>query len=359
MNIIIDRIEKIVIENEKGTEYNEIEKEIKEVDYKRKTDKMDPMMGDMDMFKTWDRLGFVVENDLNVFSEVQRNTYRSLPESQIIESTTLRTLHALLQMALQIELFTIPPYLYAMYSIKPGNMIGDKLRYLIRHVAAEEIPDVDEEHDIKLNTSSFQPGDINVDSIGDLYEAILGCFEKLDSKIKYYTENQLEPGMGYAPCTGKDGLIIIDWRRITIQSRRSGLSFQTFQKCYKLIKNDAGKTYKLWLLLIIQLGRKTYTDPKIQEIAKAFDASYSYLMLMLQNVWDPPEFIEYEKKINDRIIGELPALMHSVLKPIATLLAEIDQHAGATFGFYDFNESKDRPKQPLKDIINSAYEKSE
>ncbi|CAG8597948.1 7127_t:CDS:2, partial [Diversispora eburnea] len=86
--------------------------------------------------------------------------------------------------------------------------------------------------------------------------------------------------------------------------------------------------------------------------------SYSYLMLMLQNVWNT-KFIEDEKKINECIIGELPTLIRGVLKPIVMLLTETpvstNQYAKVTFRFYDFNESKNYPKQQLKNIINLAY----
>lgn len=40
---------------------------------------------------------------------------------------------------MQVELSVIPPYLYAMYSIKSDDRISKKVKDLIRHVAAEEM----------------------------------------------------------------------------------------------------------------------------------------------------------------------------------------------------------------------------
>ena len=62
---------------------------------------------------------------------------------------------------------------------------------------------------------------------------------------------------------------------------------------------------------------RSYKDPKIKDTAVAFDAAYSYLMLLLQNVWR----IEGEEGKRDFVMGGMPALMHGVLKPIAILLA--------------------------------------
>jgi rubrerythrin len=61
--------------------------------------------------------------------------------SKLISSFTVsQQLYDLLKIALQIELSTIPLYLYAMYSIKSNiTNLGDIIRYKIRHVAAEEM----------------------------------------------------------------------------------------------------------------------------------------------------------------------------------------------------------------------------
>ncbi|CAG8780570.1 18193_t:CDS:2, partial [Dentiscutata erythropus] len=178
-------------------------------------------------------------------------------------------LYEMLKIAMMIEISTIPPYLYALYSIKPGTEIGDEVRDQIRHVAAEEMlhlslvanlitaigrqpkfysqemipfypnplphikqgslvihlskankttletfiniekPDTDQMTNVRMDEDEF-----NADSIGDLYDAIKTIFKSLDKqhRIKYNTLFQLGPGMGYAPSSGDknfEGLILV------------------------------------------------------------------------------------------------------------------------------------------------------
>ncbi|CAG8845705.1 8323_t:CDS:2, partial [Gigaspora margarita] len=99
---------------------------------------------------------------------------------------------------------------------------------------------------------------------------------------------------------------------------------------------------------------ESYADPNVVTILIAFNAAYSYLMLLLQVVWRT----DGQKK-KTLIMGGMPALMHGVLKPIATLLAKTpvsgDLNAGATFGFYKF-ENTSSPKDQLKKAIEAAAE---
>ncbi|RIA79461.1 hypothetical protein C1645_845913 [Glomus cerebriforme] len=102
-----------------------------------------PKWGDMDMVRVWDRLGFVVEKENilgnnKAFVEVEYADIYGIKVKDY-ESPTLDDLYDLLKIALQLELSTIPPYLYAMYSIKQKMKIGDIVRYKILHVAAEEM----------------------------------------------------------------------------------------------------------------------------------------------------------------------------------------------------------------------------
>ncbi|CAG8622264.1 14995_t:CDS:10, partial [Acaulospora morrowiae] len=231
-----------------------------------------PQWGDMDMVRSWNMLGFIVEKQIpdkntNAFVEVERGKIYELSIGNITSDFyTLDNLYGILNIALQVELSTIPPYLYAMYSIKPKNNIGDAadaIMYKIRHVAAEEMlhaslvanlitaighkpifysPDVipfypnplphfkegllmihlskadkknfdtfmkiEEPHSPVNRTPPNHPGlpdpSINFNSIGELYQLIMDLFDKLDKKgeIPYDTQYQLEPGMGYAPSTG-------------------------------------------------------------------------------------------------------------------------------------------------------------
>ncbi|CAI2164983.1 9814_t:CDS:10 [Funneliformis geosporum] len=103
-----------------------------------------PKWGDMDMVRAWDRLGFIVEKEIDhgikLFTEIEHgNIYKETDVKEIVKHSDLEDLYELLQLALEIELTTIPPYLYALYSIKGHKDIGGKLKHLIRHVAAEEM----------------------------------------------------------------------------------------------------------------------------------------------------------------------------------------------------------------------------
>ncbi|RGB44036.1 hypothetical protein C1646_737556, partial [Rhizophagus diaphanus] len=73
----------------------------------------------------------------------------------------------------------------------------------------------------------------------------------------------------------------------------------------------------------------------------------SYLMLLLQNAWKSDG---QKKKI--LIIGEMPALMHGILKSIAEFLKLpfTDTNTGVTFGYYKFS-----PKQQLRAVASKAF----
>ncbi|CAG8496936.1 10424_t:CDS:10 [Ambispora leptoticha] len=393
-----------------------------------------PKWGDLDMIRAWDRLGFVVEKqvgNLKAFVEVQRGNIYKLNDLKPGDKT-LDSLYELLKIALQIEFSTIPPYLYSMYSIKPGTSISDEVRNHIRNVVAEEMlhlslvanlivaigrqpifysPEVipfypnpfphfqqgeiilhlskaDKsalETFVKIEAPEKRPltqetkltDEINIISVGDLYMKIESLFIELDKEINYNTHFQLCPGMGYAPTahTPEEGLIVVknlnDVKRaidlIIIQGEgspeksenSSGESnkdekqkshYQIFKECLKLI-DEQKSDYHLWPVMEDPLST-SYTDPNILAAVTAFNAAYSYLLLLLQTVWRT----DGQKKKN-LIMGGMPALMHGVLKPIATFLAETpisaDTHAGATFEYYEFTHEPS-PKQQLLTAIQAA-----
>nr|CAG8466834.1 12191_t:CDS:10 [Entrophospora candida] len=393
----------------------------------------EPKWGDMDMVKAWDRqadmLGFVIEEKIDentkIFHEVERG-YIYNETGDIVAKATIDDLYDLLQIALQIELTTIPPYLYALYSIKPGEdphdmcITSNHVIKLIRQVAAEEMLHVSlvanlivaigdsevmvnlskadetniktfiniekpdellKKHSkpvfhklMKLHTSPLAGNvvgdEVSVDSIGKLYDVIERCFEKLTGEIKYKTTFQLEAGMGYAPSTGtgNDGIIVIKdlvaakkaIELIKVQGEGSQTEdeashYQKFQCCLELIKKSCEKDYQLWPVAD-NPNSSTYNDkPDIQRVATAFDASYSYLMLLLENVWK----IGGQDK-NNFVVGGLPALMHGVLKPIAIYLVGTPispgVHAGATFDYYPFTRGDplNTPKQQLVGVVKAA-----
>ncbi|CAG8529015.1 679_t:CDS:10 [Dentiscutata erythropus] len=472
-----------------------------------------PQWGNMDMVRVWNRLGFVVENTIHnntetSFVEVDRQELFELNKDNIsVKEFTLNNLYCLLKIALQIELSTIPPYLYALYSIKPGSNIGDTVRYKIRHVAAEEMLHASLVANLMVaighqpifyspTTIPHYPTPlphidqdlpIDFESIGDLYQTIKKFFKKLHDmgKIKYQKNFQLEPGMGYAPSTGtgNDGLIVIKdldsalraidliivqgegkynmsemkidgyfdgelkeisgkisgdivekniennkcmiegkfdgtiekgkfenvgenskisegiikgviktsngtktierviqgnfkgfdnntffngskekFLSVKIESSLNGKfygsieedsHYNAFKICKIDIENVSESEYQLWPV-ISDPSVSSYTDPKIIATATAFNAAYSYLMLLLQNVWKTDG---QNKKM--LVLGGMPALMHGVLKPIATFLAETpistDTNAGATFGYYKFTRESG-PKQQLIEAVKAASE---
>ncbi|CAG8706348.1 11279_t:CDS:10, partial [Dentiscutata erythropus] len=241
-----------------------------------------PNWGSMDMAKKWDRqvsnvlLGFIVEKQLEgekkAFFEVERDDIFKVEMNNVDDKENkynLDDLHEMLKIAMMVEISTIPAYLYALYSIKPGTEIGDEVRAQIRHVAAEEMlhlslvanliaaigrqpkfyskemfpfypcplphikqgslvvhlskankatletfvniekPDTDQMTNVRIDEDEF-----NADSIGDLYYAIKKVFKSLDEqhRIRYNTLFQLGPGMGYAPSSGDknfEGLILV------------------------------------------------------------------------------------------------------------------------------------------------------
>ncbi|CAG8701901.1 4483_t:CDS:10, partial [Cetraspora pellucida] len=218
-----------------------------------------PKWGDMDMVEKWHKLGFIVEKQLDgdikkAFFEVEREQLFALDINSV--KSNLDNLYEMLKIAMMIELTTIPPYLYAIYSIKPGTEIGDELRRQIRHIAAtfvtwrqpifysremtpffpNPLPHIKqgsitvhlskankatlenfaniEKPDDKINSdeNSKKSDEFGAESIGDLYEKIENMFTELDKQIKYDKLFQLGPGMGYAPSTSdkNEGLIIVD-----------------------------------------------------------------------------------------------------------------------------------------------------
>jgi len=119
------------------------------------------------------------------------------------------------------------------------------------------------------------------------------------------------------------------------------------------IENAPESEYQLWPV-IKDPNVSSYTDPKIITTATAFNAAYSYLMLLLQSAWR----VDGQNK-KTLVIGGMPALMHGILKPIAMFLAETpfstDTNAGATFGYYEFTRDSS-PKQQLQAAVKAASE---
>ncbi|CAG8831502.1 873_t:CDS:10, partial [Gigaspora margarita] len=191
-----------------------------------------PKWGDMDMVEKWGRLGFIVEKKLNgnikkAFFEVERERIFKQDIESLQSTATLDNLYEMLKIAMTIELTTIPPYLYAMYSIKPGTEIGDEISRQIRHVAAEEMlhlslvanliaaigtiivhlskankatlenfakieqPESEKYvpiigvgySDVGKNEDSDVAGDLSVESIGALYTGIKTMFDILNNQI--------------------------------------------------------------------------------------------------------------------------------------------------------------------------------
>ncbi|CAG8505640.1 11783_t:CDS:10 [Dentiscutata erythropus] len=481
-----------------------------------------PKWGDMDMANKWDRqvrnvlLGFIVEKQLEgenkAFFEVERNDIFKVEMNTVDEKENkfnLDDLHEMLKIAMMVEISTIPAYLYALYSIKPGTEIGDEVRAQIRHVAAEEmlhlslvanlitaigrqpkfysqemIPfypnplphikqgsliihlskankitletfiNIEKPDPDQITNVGIDEDEINADSIGDLYDGIKKIFKFLDkqNKIKYDTLFQLGPGMGYAPSSGDknfEGLILVkecadaikainliihqgeggrciaekikatvnvkingeikDGSKVKIQGGKitgeiygkvlgeiKGIikgtvddepilindndkvpvinggvinngeiddsHYAVFSYCLSEIESASESDYQLWPVVDdpnatnytnpLTQDEVSYADPNIVTTLIAFNAAYSYLMLLLQAVWRTDG---QKKKM--LIMGGMPALMHGVLKPIATFLAKTpvsnDMNAGASFGYYEF-DNKSSPKDQLKKAVEAA-----
>ncbi|CAG8601565.1 2077_t:CDS:10, partial [Racocetra fulgida] len=406
-------------------------------------------------FKDWTR-GFRTDEPQRdsdfkkAFFEIEREEIFKLDTESLVDNATIDDLHEMLKIAMTIELTTIPAYLYAMYSIKPGTETGDEVIRQIRRVAAEEML-----HLSLVANLIAAIEDINADSIGDLYKSIENMFRKLDNQIKYDKLFQLGPGMGYAPSTSdkNEGLIIVDCLRsaikaieliisgcntksleatinvkisgkievgkkvnirgtikatltsktrgqITVQDKKNGsIKGTMYVKSYanhciigdrlygkingeingiitngtvegtveEIVKTIDGikkeskgingtitggvydeSHYARFNYCLNEVesasdsATESYADPNVVTTLIAFNAAYSYLMLLLQVVWRT----DGQKK-KTLIMGGMPALMHGVLKPIATFLAS------ASFGFYQF-ENTSSPKDQLKKAIDAA-----
>jgi len=131
--------------------------------------------------------------------------------------------------------------------------------------------------------------------------------------------------------------------------------YNTFRICKIYVKNACESEYRLWPV-IDDPNVSFYIDPKIIATATAFNAAYSYLMLLLQNVWRTNKQDEEEKK--ELVIGGMPVLMHGVLRPIAVFLAATpissDTNAGATFGYYEFT-GKSSVRSQLIAVVQEAF----
>ncbi|RIA93127.1 hypothetical protein C1645_29778 [Glomus cerebriforme] len=97
------------------------------------------------------------------------------------------------------------------------------------------------------------------------------------------------------------------------------------------VEDASDSEYQLWPVMK-DPNVSTYTDPNIIATATAFNAAYSYLMLLLQNAWR----CDGQKK-KTLVIGGMPALMHGVLKPIATFLAGMCPEFGSLIRIIDIN----------------------
>ncbi|GES85619.1 hypothetical protein RCL2_001272300 [Rhizophagus clarus] len=127
--------------------------------------------------------------------------------------------------------------------------------------------------------------------------------------------------------------------------------YSTFRICKMYIEDTSESEYRLWPV-VEDPNISSYTDPNVIATATAFNAAYSYLMLLLQNAWGS----DGQKK-KTLVIGGMPALMHGVLKSIAVFLAKTpistDTNAGATFGYYEFTRESS-PKQQLYAAVEAA-----
>ncbi|RIB10951.1 hypothetical protein C2G38_146146 [Gigaspora rosea] len=205
--------------------------------------------------------------------------------------------------------------------------------------------------------------EITVDIHGKVDGEISGIITSKDVDVKI-EEKEGEIG---GIITSKDVDVTIEEKEGingTITGEYDKSHYARFNYCVSEVEIASESDYQLWPVVddpnFVSYTNphsqetESYADPNVVTTLIAFNAAYSYLMLLLQVVCRTDG---QKKKM--LIMGGMPALMHGVLKPIATFLAKTpvssDMNAGATFGFYKFEDTSS-PKDQLKKAIEAAAE---
>ncbi len=329
-----------------------------------------------------------------------------------------------LQWAIEVELSTIPPYLYAMYAIEDET---SEAYGLIRSVAVEEMlhlalvanlltsvdgtpclydtdvvpsfptplphhsptlmldldePDTDLVENIFLEveqptTTEQLPEDDGFEAIGQFYLAIEDALENLDADYPLFEENrdsiaeatnrayQLTNPNYYRPVEydaeesgglhGINDLNSAERAVETIIHQGEGLrdhryadpEHKELTHYYKFKRIANGE---------VPIGdtRPVLTNPSrndlqqsLRPVTDLFNACYSYLLFLLENLFQP-----IDTDTEEQLVDDLYTLMTGVMPPVARYLTkqpagkDTDRHAAPTFEFYRF----DPEKEPIAEI---------
>ncbi|GES76036.1 hypothetical protein RCL2_000343800 [Rhizophagus clarus] len=217
----------------------------------------------------------------------------------------------------------------------------------------------------KIEKASIQgPVSRDYEIDGTLMEGIIRGVTKFptdgDQKIAEHTIERIIENGSFKVDIKNIGVGVAFKKKIDVKFENGSIEeyshYNTFRICKIYVKNASETEYRLWPVFEDPF-KSSYIDQKLIDTADAFNAAYSYLMLLLQNAWRTDE---QKKEKKELVIGGMPALMHGVLKPIATYLARTpmtnaDTNAGATFDYYKFTDESS-VKQQLIAAVQKAFE---
>jgi len=180
---------------------------------------------------------------------------------------------------------------------------------------------------------------------------------------------QLEPGMGFAPRRDENGagIVVVDSleaaksaiTEIILQGEGGVSSLETshwarFKRIAEAIKNKGTTEYSVYPMMLDSNIHSYDEFPDVQKVVLAFNASYCYLLLILQRAWQTSD--AQQKRM--LLVGGMPALMKGVLTPLATFLASkpinSGTHAGPSFGYFEYRPIYATPKTQLLQVITDA-----
>ncbi len=337
---------------------------------------------------------------------------------------TVESLRTHLQWAMGVELALIPPYLYAMYSIRDtsseayrlirsvvaeemlhaaldANMLvaigGDPGFYVEQHCPSYPMPMPHHKPPLILDLAPLnkdvldlfmlieQPKETDTvsdtdeyETQGEFYVAIEQAFERLNETEDLFAANLPERQMGdpayYAPvefdAADSGGLIHIlgiDDAREAIEiviHQGEGLHEEhwadpdelelTHYFKYKELAEGDVELGEIWPMAT---NPKTADfDPALQRASNVFNAAYSYLLVTLDEIYEPLSAADRAE-----LVQRLYSLMVQVMSPVGKYLAGQPHapgsavHAGPTFEFYEF-ESVATAGEELAALVDGLAE---
>ncbi|KAG8725650.1 hypothetical protein FRC11_001772 [Ceratobasidium sp. 423] len=266
---------------------------------------------------------------------------------------TLTSLRQHLQTAVILELYTIPLYLFASYSVKTAS--GEKEKD-----AKEKLKGMSRsrfKHEDQASTRTLG----QYESIGQFYESLKQGLVELHKRLgddifdKDSKKRQWRGRPG-TPLTPIDDLkTALDKLELIIEQGEGGPTEPETESHFGIFTSLSKLDLNVYPLASNPKTRQFKGREKCYPVMLAFDACYSYLLWTLEAGWTYGGPDEDKRK---KVTGNLHPLMVDVLAPLAEFLVQqplqtFNKNAAPPFNLHIFDQDVS-PLQELKGILADA-----